>query len=215
MKRVISICLSLLMSVLLYGEAYVAKDFSYLPGKLSGFNDNLLKMHFQLYEGYVKNTNQLVMDLEGMRAQGQEKTLAFGALQRRLGWEYDGMRLHELYFEAMGEMSPKKVTGPLYDKIVKDFGSFDAWRKDFVSIGLMRGIGWVILYEDKLGHLVNVWINEHDVGHLAGGNPLLVMDVWEHAYLTQYGLDRGRYIEAFLQVVLWEVIQNRYLKKAS
>jgi Fe-Mn family superoxide dismutase len=189
---------------------YQQKDFTYLLGHVKGFNDGLLSLHIQLYEGYVKNVNQLRQELQDIKTQGMEKGLAFGALQRRLGWEYDGMRLHELYFEEMGEGKDLSTNSFLYKHIEKDFGSFEAWKKDFIATGLMRGIGWVILYQDVEGHLMNIWINEHDVGHLVGGKPLLVMDVWEHAYLTQYALDRNQYIQAFLEVIKWDIVNARY-----
>ncbi|PCI93287.1 superoxide dismutase [Candidatus Aerophobetes bacterium] len=191
---------------------YKAKDFSHLlGGKLKGLSDSLLEMHFTLYKGYVKNTNNLIKALEDMKQNDQGRTLAFGALKRRFGWEYDGMRLHELYFGNLGkkvELSPKS---DLYKQIVRDFGSYEKWRRDYLSTGLIRGIGWVILYRDPIqGHLFNVWVNEHDLGHLAGGMPLLVMDVWEHAYITEYGLDRAKYIDMFMYNIDWKVIERRY-----
>ena len=189
---------------------YTAKNFSHLLGNVKGLNDGLLSLHLQLYEGYVKNVNQLMQDLQDLKTKGMEKSLTFGALQRRLGWEYDGMRLHELYFEEMGGEKTLSPNSFLYKNIEKDFGSFEAWKKDFIATGLMRGIGWVILYRDTQNHLINVWVNEHDVGHLVNGKPLLVMDVWEHAYLTQYALDRLSYIQAFLETIKWDVITGRY-----
>lgn len=189
---------------------YPVKKFTHLLGNVKGLNDGLLSLHLQLYEGYVKNVNQLMQDLQDLKTKGMEKSLTFGALQRRLGWEYDGMRLHELYFEEMGAVKPLSTKSSLYNHIVKDFGSFEAWKKDFIATGLMRGIGWVILYRDTQNHLINVWVNEHDVGHLVNGKPLLVMDVWEHAYLTQYALDRLSYIQAFLETIKWDVVTGRY-----
>ena len=99
----------------------------------------------------------------------------------------------------------------LYLKLSKEFGSFEAWKKNFIATGMIRGIGWVILYRDPItGRLMNTWINEHDVGHLAGGEPLLVMDVFEHAYITQYGLDRANYISAFFDNIQWAKVERRY-----
>lgn len=186
----------------LFGE-YEAKDYSHLIG-MSGFSDNLLKMHFTLYQGYVKNTNELLLKLT--TASGYE----YGALKRRLGWEFDGMRLHELYFGNLGGDGVPNKKSSLYQKINAQFGSFDAWKKDFIAVGSMRGIGWAILYLDReAGRLVNVWINEHDVGHLAGGTPLLIMDVFEHAYMPQFGLDKAMYIQAFFQNLNWSVVEKR------
>ncbi len=189
---------------------YQPKDYAYLFG-MPGFSDALLKLHFQLYQGYVKNTNQLLLRLREMEQQDQASSLDYGALKRRLGWEFDGMRLHELYFENLGGKEPLDKSTALSQRIFKDFGSYEAWRKSFVATGMMRGIGWVILYRDpQSGRLFNVWINEHDLGHLAGGEPLLVMDVFEHAYITQYGLDRGKYISAFFDNIDWAKVDKRY-----
>ncbi len=191
-------------------HSYQARDYSYLLGKMPGFNDQLLTMHFKLYEGYVSNTNKLLNTLRKMTLSNQDDTLAFGALKRRMGWEMDGMLLHELYFENLGGNGKINTSSALYKKISEDFGSYEAWKRDFKSTGLIRGIGWVILYLDPKDHMLhNVWINEHDVGHIAGGTPILVMDVWEHAYITQYGLDRAGYIDAFFKNIDWDVVEKR------
>lgn len=189
---------------------YVAKDYSDLLG-MPGFSDAQLKLHFQLYQGYVKNTNQLLARLKELELQERDQTYDYGALKRRLGWEWDGMRLHELYFENLGGTEALEKSTPLYQALVKEFGSYEAWKKNFISTGMIRGIGWSVLYRDRqTGRLFNVWINEHDLGHLAGGDPLLVMDVFEHAYLTQYGLDRGKYISAFFDNIQWAKVAKRY-----
>lgn len=189
---------------------YTAKDYSYLFG-MPGFSDALLKMHFQLYQGYVKNTNLLLSRFKELELQDRELSYDYGALKRRLGWEWDGMRLHEFYFENLGGKDLLDKSDLLYLRIIKDFGTYDAWKKSFVSTGMIRGIGWVILYRDpQTGRLFNTWINEHDLGHLSGGEPLLVMDVFEHAYITQYGLDRGKYINAFFDNIDWAKVSKRY-----
>ncbi len=190
---------------------FKSKNFSHLLSEVVGLDQKLLKMHLKLYEGYVINTNKLLKQIEDLKLSNQEGSLNFGALKRRLGWEYDGMRLHELYFENMGKVKPLDNKGALYKRIVRDFKSYEAFEKDFISTGLMRGIGWVILYEDPIEkRLYNCWINEHDLGHLAGGKPLLVMDVWEHAYLTEFGLDRMGYIKTFIKNISWEVVSERF-----
>ena len=192
---------------------FVAKDFSHLLGRLKGINDNLLKMHFTLYKGYVKNATELLTVLQRMRERGQDKTVAYGALERRFIWEFDGMVLHELYFENLGRTAFLDQKDSLYHKIMVDFGSVDQWKKNFAATGLIRGIGWVILYQNpKTGQLNNVWVDEHNINLIPGGTPLLVMDVWEHAYITEYGLDRVAYIEAFMQNIDWEVVSARYQK---
>lgn len=181
-------------------------NYDHLLG-MSGFGDTLLKVHFKLYEGYVKNTNDLLAKLQGMQVDSYE----YGALKRRLGWEFDGMRLHELYFDHLGGSGVPDRQSSLFSALVSQYGSFEKWKKDFIATGLIRGIGWAILYYDpKEGRLINVWINEHDTGHLVTGFSIVIMDVFEHAYISQYGLDRAKYIEAFFANIDWEIAARRY-----
>jgi superoxide dismutase, Fe-Mn family len=186
--------------------AYEAKNFESLLGT-KGFSDQLLKNHFTLYQGYVTNTNKVADALSAMAKEGKTTTPEYAELKRRFGWEFNGMRLHEYYFDNMikGGKAIEKNTN-LYKKIVADFGSYENWEKDFKATGAMRGIGWVILYYDGTeGRLFNTWINEHDAGHLSGAKPLIVMDVFEHAYMIDYGLKKADYIEAFFKAIDWTI----------
>jgi Fe-Mn family superoxide dismutase len=204
-------CLGFIKPIMGDEPVYTAKDFSALL-EMPLWSQDLLKMHFTLYQGYVKNTNLLSSKLKELNDNHQSKSYEFGALKRRFGWEFDGMRLHELYFENLSVTSIPLKEDSLLEQINRDFGSFEAWKEDFIATGLIRGIGWVILYKDpSSGKLFNAWINEHDVGHLALGVPLLVMDVFEHAYITQFGLDRAKYIDQFFQNLNWQVIVERFL----
>jgi len=190
-------------------KPFTAQDFSKLKG-MKGFSDQALDMHFALYQGYVKNTNLLWEELEKLAAQNQTGTPAYAELKRRFGWEFDGMRLHELYFSNLGGKEPLAQDSKLMKKIAENFGSFDKWAADFKATGALRGIGWVVLYEDpQSGRLFNTWINEHDVGHLSGCQPLLIMDVFEHAYLPDYGLKRAEYIQAFFDNLDWKAVEGR------
>jgi|688.fasta_scaffold06861_18 Fe-Mn family superoxide dismutase len=190
---------------------YEAKNYNHLLGKIKGLDDNLLKMHFKLYEGYVKNTNELLQKIEELDNNGENRKPVYAGIKRMLGWEFDGMLLHEYYFENLGGNTPLDKYNPLYKKIVADFGSYDKWKEDFIATGMIRGIGWVVAYiEPKQGRLINEWINEHDLGHLAGAKPLLIMDVFEHAYITQYGLDRNKYIDVFFNNINWDTVAKRY-----
>jgi len=198
------------MNAATFSSNYTARDYSHLLG-MSGFSDQLLKMHFQLYQGYVKNTNDLLDTLKSMLRDNKTKSYEYGALKRRLGWEFDGMRLHEYYFDNLGGKETLDTSTLFYQQLGKDFGSYENWKKDFIATGSIRGIGWVVLYKDpQTGRLMNMWINEHDLGHLAGGTPLLVMDVFEHAYMPQYGLDKAKYIDAFFDNIDWKVVVKRY-----
>ena len=189
--------------------AYTAKDYSKLIG-MEGFSETLLKNHFALYQGYVTNTNKVMDILNQILKDGKAGTPEFAELKRRVGWEFNGMRLHEYYFENLGGKSPLDKNGRLSKKVVEDFGSYEAWEKDFKATGSMRGIGWTVLYQDiSNGKLVNFWINEHDVSHPAGCNPILIMDVFEHAFMLDYGLKRADYIEAFFKNINWPSVESR------
>jgi len=189
--------------------AYAAKDFSFLLG-MPGFSDTLLKNHFTLYQGYVNNTNKVMDLLAGMVKGGREATPEFAELKRRLGWEFNGMRLHELYFANLGGDGDMAKAPKLMKKKAEQFGDVATCAKDFKATASMRGIGWVIMYQDiESGLLFNQWINEHDGGHPAGGNPILVLDVFEHAFITDYGLKRADYIEAFFKNVKWDLVEKR------
>jgi Fe-Mn family superoxide dismutase len=189
--------------------SYQAKDYSHLLGGV-GFSETLLNNHFKLYQGYVKNTNLLLEKLNGMLSEGKNSSPEYAELKRRFGWEFNGMRLHEYYFGNLGGKDSLDQKGALYKKIVEDFGSFELWKQDFISTGVMRGIGWVILYMDpQTSRLMNVWINEHDVGHISGAIPVLVLDVFEHAYISDYQLERVKYIEAFFNNINWKAVSER------
>lgn len=173
----------------------------------------MLNNHFKLYEGYVKNANLLAEKLVSLDSASPE----YAELKRRFGWEFNGMRLHELYFENMTKETGTDKLGAskLSEQMDADFGKHsadkDPWANDFKSTGAMRGIGWVVLYFDTVSkQLFNCWINEHDEGHLSGCVPLLIMDVFEHAYITDYGIDRKSYIQAFFNAIDWNIVEQRY-----
>ncbi len=194
--------------------AYTAKDFSSLIG-MEGFSKTLLKNHFTLYQGYVTNTNKLMDLLSAMLKEGKVGSPQYAELKRRMGFEFNGMRLHEYYFGNLGGTGALEPAGKLGKKLARDFGSYEDWERDFKGTGMMRGIGWVILYQDNVGgKLFNQWINEHETGHPAGCIPVLVMDVFEHAFITDYGLKRADYIEAFFKNINWGVVEGR-LKQAA
>jgi len=189
--------------------AYIAKDYTSLLG-MPGFSDTLLKNHFILYQGYVNNTNKVMELVAGLVKAGLEGAPEYAELKRRLGWEFNGMRLHELYFGNLGGNGDMSKAPRLEKKKREQFGSVELCARDFIATATMRGIGWVVMYQDmESGLLFNQWINEHDVGHPAGCNPILVLDVFEHAFLTDYGLKKADYFDAFFKNVNWEVAEKR------
>ncbi|MEK7575679.1 MAG: Fe-Mn family superoxide dismutase [Patescibacteria group bacterium] len=190
---------------------YEIKNFDNIL-KIQGFSNELLQNHFTLYQGYVNNFNKLNDILVSLEKENKFGIPEYAELNRRFGWEWNGMRLHELYF---GNLTKEKIDlqkdSKFYKQIINEFGSYEAFEKDFKSMGAMRGIGWVILYYDDLNErLFNVWINEHDVGHFSGARPLLVMDVFEHAYMLDYGIKKAEYIEEFFKVINWGIVLERF-----
>src|SRR5574341_9865 len=159
--------------------AYAPKDYSKLIG-MEGFSETLLKNHFTLYQGYVTNTNKVLDALDQMLKDGKTATPEYAEIKRRLGWEFNGMRLHEHYFENLGGTGGLNKNGKFAKKAAESYGSIENWEKDFRAVGAMRGIGWAAAYQDPAaGRLINFWINEHDVSHPSGGTMVLIMDVFE------------------------------------
>lgn len=188
---------------------YTAKDYSKLIG-MEGFSETLLRNHFTLYQGYVTNTNKIIETLAQMVKEDRAATPEWAELKRRMGWEFNGMRLHEYYFENLGGKAPLDKNGKLGKKLAESFGSYEVWEKAFKAVGSMRGIGWAVLYQDITnGRLINFWINEHDTGHPAGCNPILILDVFEHAFMIDYGLKRADYITAFFKNIDWKEAEQR------
>jgi Fe-Mn family superoxide dismutase len=199
------------------GAVYKVKDFN-LSG-LNGISDQTLEMHLNLYEGYVKNTNILTERLLEMnrKQEASGKDPAYAELTRRLGFEYGGMVLHEYYFENLAPNGKGVPAKELRAALENSFGGFDNWRADFAAVGEMRGVGWAILYHDPVTQqLSNHWVALHHIGVPSGFKPILVMDVWEHAFLLDYKpSERAKYIEAFFSNINWDVIQRRLASPAA
>jgi superoxide dismutase, Fe-Mn family len=198
-----------------FPESYKPKQFNL--SNLQGISDETLEMHFKLYEGYVKETNKLNEKIAEFLKDGkvdQEEFAEYSELNRRLGFEYNGMVLHEYYFDNLktgGDTGDPANTSAFRKATEQSLGSYDIWKAEFVGIGKMRGVGWAICYENPAnGQLSNHWITLHETGNVAGFNPVLVMDVWEHAYILDYKpADRPKYIEAFFSNIDWNAVEKR------
>lgn len=196
-------------------------DFLYRPKTFSlhglrGISDPTLEMHFKLYEGYVKETNLLNGKIAEILGKGKieaNRFPSYSEMKRRLGFEYNGMVLHEYYFGNLKRnASAKPASDSLFLKQVeRDFGDYELWKADFFAVGEMRGVGWAICCQDpRLGRLSNHWIELHETGNIAGFKPILVMDVWEHAFLLDHKpSEREKYIEAFFANIDWEMLDVR------
>jgi superoxide dismutase, Fe-Mn family len=201
--------------------SYKAREFNL--SALRGISDETLEMHFKLYEGYVKETNNLTERISEFISDGkvdQEEMPAYSEITRRLGFEYNGMVLHEYYFDNLksgGGTGDVDRTTQFAKAAESSFGSYEIWKADFVGIGKMRGVGWAICYQNPAnGRLSNHWITLHETGNVAGFDPILVMDVWEHAYLLDYKpAERPKYIEAFFSNIDWTTVEKRLRKDAG
>jgi superoxide dismutase, Fe-Mn family len=202
-------------------NTYKAREFNL--SNLKGISDKTLEMHFKLYEGYVKETNKLNERIAEFIKDGnvdQEEMPAYSELTRRLGFEYNGMVLHEYYFENMksyGGTGDPAPPSEFRQAAESSFGSYEIWKADFVGIGKMRGVGWAICCENPANRrLSNHWISLHEMGNVAGFTPVLVMDVWEHAYLLDYKpAERPKYIEAFFTNIDWQAAERRLQKETA
>ncbi len=188
---------------------YTAKDYSNLIG-IKGFSDNALNIHFTLYEGYVKNVNSI---LEKLRSEGLDKnSIEAAEMRRRLSWEYNGMKLHEIYFESLSK-NPNILNGEsqLIKSIINTYGDFQKFLEIFKSTGMARGIGWVaLLKEEVTNNIFIVWFEEHDTGVFANSKVILCMDMLEHAFIMDYGTKKSEYIDAFLNNIDWKIIEERF-----
>jgi Fe-Mn family superoxide dismutase len=194
-------------------ERYEAKQFPRLKG-LAGISDQVLRSHLELYAGYLKNTNSILEELQKMHAEGRAKgtDLAYAELTRRLGFEENGVLLHELYFGNLrAEPDPLASAARLQKALIESFGSTEAWLADFKAIAAMRGVGWAIAYQNpESGRITNHWIELHQGGHPAGHKPIVVLDAWEHAWVPDYKpTERAKYIEAYCKNVDWAACEAR------
>ena len=187
---------------------YSEQSFN-LP-KMEGLSDKQIEVHLKLYAGYVKNVNAIMAKIAELKADSEKNALALSELKRRFGFEFDGMRLHELYFEALGGNG--QMSGSLAEAIAKQWGSLDAWKAEFSAMGLMRGIGWILLTYDPKGKMFhNVWVSDHELGHLATLPVLIAMDMWEHAFMVDYlPAQKNEYIGAFFKNLNWQKVEERF-----
>jgi Fe-Mn family superoxide dismutase len=197
-----------------HGSVYSQQQFDRLGG-LEGISDEQIQEHVALYAGYVRQVNLLNEELTDLRARGRAsgRDLEFAELTRRLGFEYNGMILHEYYFSNLrpGAQPRPASTSAVAQALGASFGSVEDWRKDFQAIGGMRGVGWVMLCEDPVTRrLSNHWVSLHQDGVPAGFKPIIVMDVWEHAFMRDYkAFERAKYVEAFFKNVDWAAVEAR------
>lgn len=188
---------------------YTAKSFD-LP-VLDGIGEETIKEHLGLYQGYVKHVNLINEKIIAFSNDLENNTYAINEMQRRLGFEFCGMRNHEYYFEQLEGGASDLPDGKLKDLFVQDWGSVESWQSRFADLAMTRGVGWAMLYFDrKTDQLVQTWVDEQHLGQLADLNIVLALDMWEHSYVMDYPPSRKKeYIEAFFRNLNWEVVGKR------
>ena len=193
---------------------YTAKTFN-LP-VLTGLSEKQIKVHLALYEGYVKQVNLIMETLAGYAAYGDKATegdkLAVAELRRHLAFEFDGMRMHEYYFEQFeGEKGGNPESG-LAKAAAEKYGSGENFLTHIKEVAGTRGIGWVVVYADPKAKTIHtVFVADHEVGQLAGLPILLALDLWEHAFMVDYvPAEKKNYIDAFFANLNWSVVENRF-----
>ena len=189
---------------------YETKTFNI--GALSGISKQTIDTHLGLYDGYVKNVNFLHKKIQGLLAdKSNDHSLAIAELQRRLGFEYGGMKNHEYYFSQFEGGRSGLPDGRLKEKIIYQWGSFENWQNQFRAIARTRGVGWAMLYHDQsTDQLVQTWVDEQHLGHLVDCRIVLALDMWEHSYLRDYlPGQKGDYVESFFANLNWKTISGR------
>jgi len=192
-------------------ETFIPKTFEL--GSLVGISSKNIEEHLKLYKGYVTNTNLIFNKLNELKNDPEKNAYVLAELQRRLGFEFGGMRNHEYYFSSLsGGKKEINKDGELYKKIVEEWGSYEKFLEHFKFVATTRGVGWAMLYFDKLSSkLIISWVDEQHIGHLVGLSPILCLDMWEHAYYLDYiPAEKKKYIEAFFSNLNWGVVESNY-----
>jgi len=181
--------------------------------KLKGISEKNIEEHLKLYSGYVKNSNVILEKIAEMDSEPEKNAYAISETQRRFGFEYNGIRNHEIYFASLSFGAKKLLEdSALKNKIAENFGSFEKWLTYFKSLATTRGIGWAILYWDKKDQrFLNTWVDEQHIGQLQDCAPILALDMWEHAFVADYQPSgKKNYIEDFFENLNWQVIEQNF-----
>jgi Fe-Mn family superoxide dismutase len=192
---------------------YVEQKFD-IP-ELKGISKRSIEEHLKLYAGYVKHANLILQKISEYMADSEKNAYVLGELQRRFGFEFNGMRNHEYYFRAFeGGAKPLPADSQLKAAIERQAPSFDAWLQGFKAIAMTRGIGWAMLYYDReTKQLTHAWVEEQHLGQLNGAQQIVGLDMWEHSFMLDYApSEKKKYVEAFFENLNWEVIEGNYRK---
>lgn len=184
---------------------------SFSFGALDGISEKQLDVHIKLYEGYVKNINNLFAAQTELKKDSEGNAYALAEVTRRLGFEWNGARMHEHYF-AQWEGEHLNLSKELEQAVAAQSGSMDAWMAEFKAVAMMRGIGWTLLSQDnKTGALITHWVSDHELGQLNDTTTILALDMWEHAYMVDYTpAEKAKYIDAWFKNLNGQVVSKRY-----
>lgn len=188
-------------------KLYEAKQFN-LP-TIEGLSEKQIEVHLKLYEGYVKHVNTIREQIQKLK-EDDAAQYVIDELRRRYAFEFDGMRMHEYYFEQF-EDGPKEMPEALSTKVSEKYGSTEDFLLHIKEVAGSRGIGWVVVYhDDREDQIHTTWVSDHELGHLAGTNVLFAVDMWEHAFMVDYvPAEKGGYVDHVLNATNWEVVANR------
>lgn len=189
---------------------YKVQEFN-IPS-LKGLSEKQIEVHLGLYAGYVKHAN-LIRDLISDLGKDEKNAYAVTELRRRYSFEFDGMRMHEYYFEQLeGSSNEIDGSGALAKAVSEKYGDWNGFIEHFKQVGMSRGIGWTVLYYDPKGNTPHVtWIGDHELGTLAGLPIIFALDMWEHAFMVDYvPSEKGKYIDAYLTNTNWQVMEKRF-----
>lgn len=193
-------------------KKFESKKFNILG--LKGISQKNIEEHLKLYEGYVKHSNLILEKIEALKVDAEANAYALGEVQRRFGFEYNGMRNHEVYFDSLSEgATDLPGESELKSQIEIDFGSFEGWLEQFKATALTRGIGWAMLYYDRKDkRLLNAWIDEQHLGQLQDCTLILALDMWEHSYVADYQPSgKKQYVEDFFANLNWQNIERNFV----
>ena len=189
---------------------YQVKPMSFDPKAITGISEKVLVSHYENnYVGAVKRLNAIGTQLAELDF-AKAPNFVINGLKREELVASNSMILHEIYFDGLG--GGEKAGGPLADAIARDFGSMERWRSEFAAMGKAEGggSGWVILaYSPRDKRLVNQWAADHTTT-LAGGRPVLVLDMYEHAYHMDYGAAAARYVDVYMEAIRWDNAAKLY-----
>ncbi len=180
---------------------------------LKGISAKTIEEHLKLYTGYVKHANLVLEKIKDLKQDPEKNAYVLGEVNRRFGFEFNGMRNHEVYFKSLeGGSTSLTTSSPLQKAIETTWGSFDAWLAEFKAIALTRGIGWAMLFYDPVSkQLLNAWIDEQHFGQLQNCTLILGLDMWEHSFVADYQPSgKKQYVEDFFANLNWSVVEKNF-----